>query len=229
MYLMENKMATPDTLVPGRFGRLQGGMYFLWFAIAWLLAGGVLLSFESDRSIYRAINEQHTPLLDTLLPYVTHMGEATFIIPVLFLLFLFKRFRNGRFALAMVACNVSPFLVVQAIKGLVNAPRPLLYFNNASWINRVAGQPENYNYSFPSGHSEGSFALFCFLSLLLPRRYALWGVCLFLVALSVGYSRIYLSQHFYADVYAGSLLGTFCCALSFWLVDPFRVRGSQVV
>lgn len=223
--LMENSMASSDSL--SRRGRLQGGIYFIGFAVVWLLAGGVLLALEQERSIYRAINGQHTPLLDTVLPYVTHMGEATFIIPVLFLLFLFKRFRNGRFALAMLLCNITPFLVVQAIKGLVNAPRPLLYFDNASWINRVAGQPENYNYSFPSGHSEGAFGLFCFLSLILPRRYAPWGMVFFGIALSIGYSRIYLSQHFYADVYAGSLLGTFCCALSFWLVDPFRMRRPQ--
>lgn len=209
-----------------RTGRLSGAVYFLCLLLVWMVAGGIILALEKERGVYRAINEQHTSLLDAVLPYVTHMGEATFIIPVLFLLFLFKRFRTGRFALALVLCNITPFLVVQAIKGIVNAPRPLLYFNNATWINRVAGQPENYNYSFPSGHSEGAFGLFCFLSLLLPRRYAPFGILFFCIALSIGYSRMYLSQHFYADVYAGSLLGSFCCMLMFWLVNPFKQRQA---
>ena len=203
-------------------GRLKGAVYFLYLILAWMILGGIGLMLENDRGVYRAVNEQHTAFGDSVLPYITHMGEATFIIPVLLLLFLFKRFRNGRFALALVLCNIAPFLVVQAIKGIVNAPRPLLYFNNASWINRVAGQPENYFYSFPSGHSEGAFGLFCFLSLLLPKRYAAFGILFFILALLIGYSRIYLSQHFYADVYTGSLLGTFCCMLMFWIINPFR-------
>jgi membrane-associated phospholipid phosphatase len=225
MYHMENNNASPNPAVSGG-NRLKGGAWFLGLIMAWLVVGGITLVKEENRGIYRAINEQHTPFLDTILPYVTHMGEATFIIPVLLLLFLFRRFRKGRFALALVSCNVAPFLVVQAIKGIVNAPRPLLYFNNATWINRVAGQPENLFYSFPSGHSEGSFALFCFLSLILPRRYAPAGILFFFIALSIGYSRMYLSQHFFADVYAGSLLGTFCCALVFWIINPFRDKTA---
>ena len=207
-------------------GRLKGAVYFLYLILIWMVAGGILLAMEENRGVYRAINEQHTPLMDQVLPYITHMGEATFIIPVLLLLFLFKRFRTGRFALALALCNIAPFLVVQAIKALVNAPRPLLYFNNASWINRVAGQPENYNYSFPSGHSEGAFALFSFLSLLLPKRYAALGILFFCIAILIGYSRMYLSQHFYADVYAGSLLGTFCCMVVFWIINPFRTKQA---
>lgn len=225
MYHMENNNVSLSPAVSGG-SRLKSAAWFLGFILLWLVVGGIMLVREDNRGIYRAINEQHTPFLDTILPYVTHMGEATFIIPVLFLLFLFPRFRKGRFALALVLCNIAPFLVVQAIKGLVNAPRPLLYFNNASWINRVAGQPENFFYSFPSGHSEGSFALFCFLSLILPRRYSPVGILFFLIALSIGYSRMYLSQHFFADVYAGSLLGTFCCAAVFWIINPFRDKAA---
>lgn len=207
-------------------GRLKGAVYFLYLILAWMVAGGILLAMEENRGVYRAINEQHTTFMDQVLPYITHMGEATFIIPVLLLLFLFKPYRNGRFALALALCNIAPFLVVQAIKAIVNAPRPLLYFNNATWIHRVAGQPENYNYSFPSGHSEGAFALFSFLSLLLPKRYAALGILFFGIAILIGYSRMYLSQHFYADVYAGSLLGTFCCVVVFWIINPFKAKQA---
>lgn len=221
---MENNNVSLSPAVSGG-NCFKGGAWFLVLILLWLVVGGIILATEENRGVYRAINGQHTAFLDTILPYVTHMGEATFIIPVLFLLFLFPRFRKGRFALALVLCNVTPFLVVQVIKGIVNAPRPLLYFNYATWINRVPGQPENLFYSFPSGHSEGSFALFCFLSLILPKRYAAAGILFFLVALSIGYSRMYLSQHFFADVYAGSLLGTFCCALVFRIINPFRDKA----
>lgn len=211
----------------GPYKPLEGARYFIIMFLIWLIAGGFFLWREQDRSVYLAINNQHTPFKDLLLPYITHIGEAAVIVTILLLLLLLPRFRNPKFILAMVVCNISPFLITQAIKGLVNAPRPLKYFAEAAWINRVAGQPLNYDYSFPSGHSEGSFAFLCFLSLLLPGKQAWIGIFLFLAALSVGYSRIYLSQHFYADVFIGSTIGTLCCLISFVLIDPFRKKEVQ--
>jgi membrane-associated phospholipid phosphatase len=201
---------------------LEGAKYFILPFIVWLIAGGFFLWQEQERSIYRIINNQHTPFKDLIFPYITHIGEGTIIITCLLLLLLIPRLRTWKFVLAMVVCNISPFLVTQAIKGLVNAPRPLKYFAEASWINRVTGQPVNYDYSFPSGHSEGSFAFLCFLSLLLPKRYAWVGAILFLAGLFVAYSRIYLSQHFYLDVYVGSTIGTLCCLIAFGIINPFK-------
>lgn len=199
-----------------------GARYFIMLFILWFFVGGYFLIQEQERSIYRAINEQHTPFKDSIFPYLTHIGEAGVIIPCLLLLLFIKPFRDKKFILAMVACNISPFLITQAIKGLINAPRPLKYFPDISFIHRVAGQPENYNYSFPSGHSEGSFAFLCFLSLLLPARYRILGVVFFLTGLIVLYSRIYLSQHFFRDVYIGSLIGGISCLICFWLINPFN-------
>jgi membrane-associated phospholipid phosphatase len=42
-----------------------------------------------------------------------------------------------------------------------------------------------------------------------------WGVLALLVALSVGYSRMYLSEHFFEDVMAGSVIGVIVTV--FWL------------
>jgi membrane-associated phospholipid phosphatase len=62
--------------------------------------------------------------------------------------------------------------------------------------------------SFPSGHTTGAFCLFCFLAILLPPRYKPLGLVCFLVALAVGWSRMYLAAHFFLDVYVGSILAT---------------------
>lgn len=204
-----------------------GAQYFIVLLIAWFFVGGYLLIQEQERSIYKTINDQHTAFKDSIFPYLTHIGEAWVIIPVLLLLLLIKPFRNKRFAWAMVACNISPFLITQAIKGLINAPRPLKYFPDISFIHRVADQPLNYDFSFPSGHSEGSFAFLCFLSLILPKRYRVFGILFFLIGLIVLYSRIYLSQHFFRDVYVGSLIGGVSCLICFWLINPLKYKTDQ--
>lgn len=205
-----------------RYQPLDGARYFILLFLVWVIAGSIVLWQEQERSVYKMINGQHTYLGDLLFPYITHIGEGTVIVTCLLLLLFVPRLRTGKFLLAMVLCNVTPFLLTQAIKGLVNAPRPLKYFPDITWIHRVAGQPLNYDYSFPSGHSEGSFAFLCFLALLLPGRYRFAGALLFLAGLGVVYSRMYLSQHFYADVYTGSIIGTLCCLVCFSLVNPFR-------
>ncbi|RYZ45072.1 MAG: phosphatase PAP2 family protein [Sphingobacteriales bacterium] len=206
---------------------LEGAKYFILPFILWLIAGGIVLGQEEERSVYMAVNKQHTAFKDLIFPYITHIGEGQVIIISLLLLLLIPKFRTGKFLLAMLVCNISPFLITQGIKALVNAPRPLKYYAEAAWINRVAGQPVNYDYSFPSGHSEGSFAFLCFLAILLPRKFYWLGTVLFLLGMSVLYSRIYLSQHFFADVFVGSTIGTLCCLISFSIINPFRDRDTQ--
>lgn len=209
-YTIEDKAGKP----------LAAAIYYIYLFAAWAVIGFYFLITEKDHSIYKAVNDQHTAFKDFIFPYLTNIGEAWVIIPALLLLLLIKRFRTWKFALSMLVCNISPFLITQVIKGFINAPRPLNYFHEASWIHRVAGQPVNLNYSFPSGHSEGSFAFLCFLSLLLPPRYRFLGILFFFTGLVVLYSRLYLSQHFYQDVYVGSLIGGLCSLFFFWLIRP---------
>lgn len=186
---------------------ISGSRVFLYCFIFWIITGAFLLGFERDRSIYREINGQHTAFLDRIMPYITYLGTGAVIILLSLLLLLIKKFRNGQFLLLMLVVYAVPFLLAQLLKNTYMEPRPLNYFNHAEWIHLVPGQRMNYHLSFPSGHSEGVFAWLCFMSLLLPKKYAFLGFFFFLIGLAVMYSRIYLSQHFFADVYAGSLIG----------------------
>ncbi len=206
---------------------LAGARYFILPFLIWTVLGGIFLLLEQERAIYKVVNDYHYPFLDTLLPYITRLGEGEVVVTGLLVLLIYPAFRTPRYLLALVCCNLVPFLLTQGVKSLVNAPRPLKYFQEAEWIKRVTGQPVNYDYSFPSGHSEGAFAFFCFLALILPPRYSYLGFFFFFLALLVGYSRIYLSQHFYADVYIGSLIGTGCCILMFWLIHPAKYTAAS--
>jgi membrane-associated phospholipid phosphatase len=126
---------------------------------------------------------------------------------VLLLLLVKQRFRLFFSGLAILLLVT---LIVQAGKHYFNAPRPISYFGDesATLVHTVSWVNVHSSCSFPSGHSAAAFGLFSFLAVILPNKR--FGIFLFLMALCAGYSRIYLAQHFFADVYVGSIIGTLC-------------------
>ncbi len=207
---------------------IKKGCWFFVPALIWFIAAPFVLVYFRDGAIYRFINGHYNTALDTLLPVITVLGTGFFVVMGAALLLLFPKFRNRQFVLAAALCNIIPALAAQSLKNIFNAPRPLQYLNHASWIHYVEGQPLQYQLSFPSGHSTAGFALCCFFTLLLQEKHRYWGLLFFLIALAVGYSRIYLSQHFFSDVYAGSLIGTLGCLLTYWLLS-WKRRKRRII
>ncbi|RYD95344.1 MAG: phosphatase PAP2 family protein [Sphingobacteriales bacterium] len=206
-------ISVTDKNVPSLSGH-KGFRIFMVLFLIWALAGGVLYATMGNHALFQAVHSTHTPALDHFFYYYTYVGDFVVIGPLLLLVWLLPQpYRNRRFFLLLVFTQLLPFLAVQGIKLLINAPRPSMVFGDADWFHRIAGLNLHTQLSFPSGHTAGAFACFTFLSLLLPARKAAWGVLFFILAFLVAYSRMYLGQHFFEDVYVGSLLGTLLCAL----------------
>jgi membrane-associated phospholipid phosphatase len=98
-------------------------------------------------------------------------------------------------------------LFVQLMKRLFfeDMVRPAGYFQDLAQLHVVEGVVLLSSRSFPSGHATTAFALFLCLALLLKSRF-MKLIC-FLLASLAAFSRVYLSQHFLIDVYAGSIIG----------------------
>jgi undecaprenyl-diphosphatase len=67
------------------------------------------------------------------------------------------------------------------------------------------------SYGFVSNHAANTFALASFLSFLFYNKIFTYSV--FLWAIIVSYSRIYLGVHYPGDVLGGALLGVLCGGL----------------
>ena len=182
--------------------------YFLTPFILWLICGGLALFFFDKQYLFEVINTHHSSSLDVFMYYTSMLGEGPFSAILLLLLLGMRRLRNWWYFTAALSCNVLSALLTQGAKFFFNQPRPLKYFNDALWIHTLPQWPRLYNHSLPSGHTCAGFALCSFLAFLLPPPYRRWGIALFIVALLIGYSRIYLAAHFFLDVYVGSILGT---------------------
>lgn len=160
--------------------------------------------------IYFSVNGHYSRWADFVFPFVTDVGNGWTIIIASVLLVLI----NYRYAFLLATTYTITSLLAQIVKFIFVAPRPHLYFKSQiSTMHFVKGvEILNYN-SFPSGHTVSAFAGAVLITYLAKRKG--WGILLLLVAVSVGFSRMYLSEHFFEDVVAGSSLGVFITI--FWI------------
>lgn len=181
--------------------------YFIVPFVLWIVFGGIAQLLFTKKELFSLFNIHHSAVSDILMENFTLLGEGFFSAVLLLVLFGIKSFRNWWYFLSAVFTNVLPVIIIQSLKYSVDAPRPLKYFNEATWIHTTPEWPRLMEHSFPSGHTSAAFCLFTFLALLLPVKYRWVGLCFFVLALSVAYSRMYLAAHFFADVYVGSIIG----------------------
>lgn len=204
--------------------------------LLWALAGGILLVAVTKRNLFYVPNTHFSDFANVVVPIITRMGEASFIIPVLLLLLLVPALRTRYYLVQAACCNFIPFIIQQILKSTFDLPRPRLLFYDRLWMHYQPEWPVYLSRSFPSGHATGAFSFFCFLSLLLVPGRKAWGFLFFLAAMLVAYSRIYLATHFFEDVYAGSLIGTALTTFIFsyvqkrkdnrWMNGPLNLKLS---
>jgi membrane-associated phospholipid phosphatase len=187
--------------------------YFFLPLVLWWIVGGILLLGWDKQALFAFANTHYSPIGNVVMYALSYLGEGLPIAVMLLFPMCRPSYRSATYMLIATLCMLLPTLVTQIIKHYVAAPRPMLYFQEACWIHHVSSWPKLYHHSFPSGHSTGAFSLFCFLSFLLGRPYRIWGLFFLLLACGVGYARMYLAAHFFADVYAGSIIGPLCVLL----------------
>ena len=170
----------------------------------------VIKLLYSREEIYFAVNGSYSAWADYIAPYVTNLGNGWTIIVLSAILVLF----NYRAAFLMATTYAITSIVAQIIKNIVKAPRPKLYFHDQlNRIHFVKGQYIDSFGSFPSGHTVTAFSTALLITYLCKNKY--WGILLLIIAVLVGYSRMYLSEHFFEDVSAGSVTGVFIAL--FWI------------
>lgn len=190
--------------------------YFIIYLLILILGLGLLIN-KSKEDLFFLINGNHSPLLDTLYYYGTSLGNAFMFIPLILisLCFKYKNIFTITFAVLIQTIIVHLFKRVLFESSL----RPIEYFrlSGITDLHFVEGVKVHSLHTFPSGHTATAFCVFTLLAIIINRKYL--GMLFIVPALVVGISRIYLAQHFFLDVYIGSMIGIITAVLSYWLVN----------
>ena len=178
---------------------------YLTFLFFCLLA---LFLFEKG-SIHIAINSESNGAADVFFKYLTFLGDGR-MITVYALILVFISYRS---VLILLISNLFTGGITLLLKIYVfnDVLRPLKYFENIYQLRLVPGVDVYLHNSMPSGHTAVAFCSFTTFSLLSKNKSL--GFLFFLIAGLIGFSRIYLSQHFLNDVLIGSLIGVFFALL----------------
>ena len=198
---------------------------FLIPTIILVVCMGVILYLFPKAELHLLLCQPHTTSLDTIVPVFTDLVDWLPYLCVVLLLF----YRAG-WATFLASNLLLSTLIVQPIKHLVNAPRPLTWFAENMpdvTLPLVEGVKMNLWLSFPSGHTTTFFVLFFSLSIILcaenVKGKTILSLLCFLCASFGAYTRIYLSQHFALDIFVGILIAI----LSTLLLYYFLVLKTQ--
>jgi undecaprenyl-diphosphatase len=157
----------------------------------------------------------HYTWLDTLMPLVTALGDNGIIWILLSAAFLVMP-RYRKVGIAIILALLLGFIICNlGLKPLAARLRPF-EFNEA--IHLLIKAP--LDYSFPSGHTEASFAAVTVLFLYQVRG---WFAAM-LLAFAIAFSRLYLYVHYPTDVFAGAIIGICMGILSLYIMKRVMVK-----
>ncbi len=159
-----------------------------------------------DLRLFRLINEDlRNAFFDILMPVVTNPDP--FLVPFV-IAGVGLAVWGGRKGRSLVVTALLLLFVSNAVSELlklwIQRPRPCQVLEAVRVLVGCSGS----SFSFPSSHAVNVTAQ----AFLFASSYRPLALPLFLVAATVGYSRVYVGVHYPGDVFAGAVVGLVCAA-----------------
>jgi membrane-associated phospholipid phosphatase len=169
----------------------------------------LLIIVQTDKlSLHLYFNSFHSQIGDFTMTYFTHVGDGLFLLLIALFVFLF---RSKKLAIVLLVAFLISSGLVQFLKHFVfdNHMRPMYVFKHVKGFHQIKDFQYHMSQSFPSGHSTSSFVLFTFIAMNFAKTGQAQILC-FIGALFFAFTRVYLSQHYFEDLFAGAMIGFLC-------------------
>ena len=188
------------------------------FSLILSICVGVFLVIYGKEHSFLVINNNNHPAFDNVFRFWTYLGDGLIWIPLFLYVLIFKR----DFFVAVLASLIICTVLTHFLKRVVFPGdfRPIVVL--AEKVRVIDGLKINRANSFPSGHTSTAFTLALLMAYVVRQNFVIF---LFpIIAFFVGYSRVYLAQHFVTDVFAGMLVGIVSSWLSLWVYEWYRMK-----
>ena len=185
--------------------------YFLFLAFALFI-----LFTQNKEEGFILMNPYHTRFLDFVFEGITLLGDGIFsVVFCLALLMVKKRHLSFIVFISFAASGI----VAQVLKYFISEARPAIFLEKTNYPYFIENVTLHNFHSFPSGHTTSIFALVSIIAFASQDKKS--AIPLLLLGVLVGYSRLYLGNHFLADVTVGSFLGIFFSIICWILFQSF--------
>lgn len=165
----------------------------LALALAWPLQG-------MDDAVRSAVQSARTPAMERPMHAASDIGKPAVVLGALLAVAAFTGPAGPATARELLAAIAGTNLAVEGLKRLTFRERP-------------DGEHKRSNAAFPSSHAANAFVVAAGLS----RRFRRVAIPLWLGALFVAASRVYLDRHWLSDVVVGAAIGVaFAFATHAW-------------
>lgn len=164
-----------------------------------------------DNRIFDNIPRLHRPAVNRIMLVASKLGNAGIVwwfVCILFLVIPKWRYTG---LVIIFSIGLTSLMGEGIIKHAVKRTRPC---SSLEEEDKLVNNPRTV-YSFPSGHTASSFAVSTVV--LLSRCPFYTATPILLLAITIGFSRIYLRVHYLTDVVVGLLLGAVCGTASIML------------
>ena len=185
-----------------------------------------LVTWEKDLFLF--LNSPHTPYLDSVMYLISEsIPWLVVLVPFLFLTAFKQNYREFLLFLAFIGLLVffADSISSGIIKEIFQRFRPTHHPETAEQVKTVLGY-RGGGFGFISGHATNFLAFATFSSLVFRDKW--YTILIFIITLTVAYSRIYLGVHFVSDVVPGILLGVLIGWGLYWLYCQARVAFFHV-
>lgn len=152
----------------------------------------------------------HFLIVDKVMILATSAGDKGLIWIVFSLLLLINKKTRGIGIATLVALTLSTIMGEGLLKHIVQRPRPYADF---PWVHLLVDKSTAY--SFPSGHTTSAVAAAYVLSKYLKK----FSPVIWVVAITIAFSRLYLFMHYPSDIVAGVVLGLICGKVASFLYE----------